>query len=388
MQRAPRIVGLVVICLAIFIGRARADSPDGPSPGYDQLVYQAQNLEQNGSSLASFCDYVDAYTLDPDAIPAAHALLDSLRSGGLPAHAPYAELTKIVGSPGPISAEIVSDDNIVAVTSRDELPAIADPQNNWPFTRVMWLYRRTLMSPGDMTCFVSIRYQTSDDQPLAERTGRLLYLLRQALVEKTSYLPLCDGAPFTVWLCRHSTDAGGEQWQNNIYFYDIADQRSSIEWIREIAHEYSHMAFPLLGGDYIEPEAWANGYYGERLLLRWIARGAAGGPAALEEAWGRTFAGYVNYDDKRIAPTLAIFDRYGLNETRLGMRDVGGMNYLFGMLLKVDDIAGSKALADMLWNLPQRGLVDPKLLLSGVRAALARGTHAGAKNTGDTDYHE
>jgi hypothetical protein len=388
MQRALRTFGIVAVIVAIFAGRAQADLSAGAAPTYDQLVFQAQRLQQNGETLAGFCDFVDAYTMSPGQDPAAQALLDSLRTGNLPVHAPIAELSKLIGASGSVSAQSMSDGNIVAISTHDELPAISDPQNGWPFTRVMWFYRRTSRVAGDMTCFAAIRYQTSDDQSLAERMGRLLCDFRDALVEKTGYFPLCDGQPFTVWLCRHSTDAGGEQWQNNIYFYDVTNARSSIEWIREIAHEYSHMAFPLVGGDYSEPEAWANGYYGERLLLRWVARGAAGGPAALEAAWGGTFTGYVNYENKRIIPALAIFDRYGLDQSRLDRRDAGGMNYLFGMLLSVDDKAGPKAIADLLWNLPQRGLVDPKQLVPGVRAALARGAQGAAKNAGDTESHE
>ena len=372
------LIGAIVAILAIVAGRLSASPVPSAPPSYDQLNTQAKSLEENGDSLAGFCDFIDAYTQMPGAAPAANALLGILHDGNLPIHAPFEQIGKLIGSSGPVYAQAMLDNNLIAVTSRDELAAKSDPQNNWPFTRVTWFYRRTLKSPGDMTCFVSIHYQTSDDQALAERAGRLLYVLRASLVEKTGYLPLCDGVPFNVWFCRHATDAGGEQWQNNIYFYDITNARSSIEWIREIAHEYSHMALPLLGGDYIEPEAWANGYYGERLLLRWVARGAAGGPAAVEQAWGGTFAGYVNYEDKRIAPALLLFDRFGLDADRLARRDAVGMDYLFGMLLKVDDTSGPKALAELLWSLPQKGIVDPKLLLPGVRAALAQAAKGGS----------
>jgi hypothetical protein len=372
MQPALRSFVLLAASLALFAGPLPASPVSAAAPSYDQLVLQAQQRLEVGDARAGFCDYIDAYALQPDAAPAANALLAALRDGALPVHAPAGELGKLIGSSGQVYALDMADQNLIAVTSRDELPATADPQNGWPFTRVIWFYRRAAKMPGDMTCFAAVRFQVADDRPLAERTGRLLNLLRTALVEKTGYLPLCDGVPFSVWLCRHATDAGGEQWRNNIYFYDIDDPRSSIEWIREIAHEYSHMAFPLLGGDYTEPEAWANGYYGERLLLRWVARGAAGGPSALEKAWGGTFSGYVNYRDEKITPGLALFERYGLDAGKLAQRDAGGMNYLFGMLLRIDDRAGSKALADLLWSLPQNGIVDPRILLPGVRTALAR----------------
>jgi hypothetical protein len=164
---------------------------------------------------------------------------------------------------------------------------------------------------------------------------------------------------------------GGEQWQDNIYFYGVQDQRSSIEWIREIAHEYSHMAFPIVGGDYTSPESWANGYIGERLLLRWIARGAAGGSSTLEKIWKSTFAGYANFDKKLIAPPLALFARNPLSSQWLSKRDANGMNYLIGMLLTVDDKAGAASCAELLWSLPQSAVVSPNLLLPRVRLLLS-----------------
>lgn len=377
MRRALRLAALLAATLlALAVPVQVRSAPKADSDDYDRLVLQARALLDDGNSLAAFCDYIDAYSARPDAAEAAQALADWLRSGNLPVHVPEAELAKLAQASGPIYALSMPDQNLVALASRTEMPAVTDPQNGWPFTRVMWFYRATDRVGGDLTCLAAVRFQTGDDAMLAQRTGRLLSVLRSALYERTGYLPLCDGVPFTVWLCRHATDAGGEQWRNNIYFYDIADQRSSIEWIREIAHEYSHMALPLIGGDYTEPEPWANGYYGERLLLRWIARGAAGGPTALEKAWGGTFSGYVNYDALRIEPCLALFNRHGVDSALLARRDATGMDYLFGMLLKVDDQAGPRALADLLWNLPQGGLVDPAQLVSGVRAALARGPRA------------
>jgi hypothetical protein len=339
---------------------------------YDQLVAQAQSLQQDGERLAAFCDYVEAYRLQPTANAASSALIKSVRDGSLPLHVPDSVLNSLVGLPGPVVVTSQLDGNVTVVTTRDETSPLNDPQNGWPFTRVAWIYRASSEPHGDMVCFAAIRFQTGDDQEMAERTGRLLSVIRQALVDKTGYKPLTDGVPFTVWLCRHATDAGGEQWRNSIYFYDIESPRASIEWIREIAHEFSHMALPIVGGDYTAPEPWANGYYGERLLLRWLSRGGGGGPAAVEKAWGGTFAGYPNFDAKLVAPALTTFAAHGISNTWIDRRDREGMEYLIGLLLTVDDKAGPKACADLLWNLPKAGLVDPRLLLPGARVALAQ----------------
>ncbi len=361
-----------IILLASILASLAAPITSAATLSYDQLIAQAHGLEQDGEKLAAFCDYVDAYKLQPARNTASDALLAEVRAGTLPVHVPDSVLSTLVGVGGPIKVTSDLDGNAYIVTSRDELTSMTDPQNGWPFTRAAWIYRSAGETRTDMICMAGLRFQSDEDQALAERTGRLLCVIRQALVDKTSYKPLTDGVPFTVWLCLHATDAGGEQWRNSIYFYDVNEPRASIEWIREIAHEFSHMALPLVGGDYTDPEPWANGYYGERLLLRWLSRGGGGGPTAVEKAWGGTFAGYANFDAKLIAPALNNFAAHGLSNSWIDHRDRDGMEYLIGMLLTIDDKAGPKTCADLLWNLPKSGLVDPKLLLPGARVALSQ----------------
>ncbi|MDR3709088.1 MAG: hypothetical protein P4L33_12375 [Capsulimonadaceae bacterium] len=358
----------ILACLSLAVPLAKC--AHGSQADYDQHVAKAQALDENGDSLAAFCEYIDAYTRSPKSLPAANALLDRLRTGTLPVHVPDEILSKLIGAGGPIEAKSFDGGAVISISPSSEIDPVNDPRSAWPFTRVTWFYRLSEKRQGERLCFAGIRCQTPDDLPLAERMGRLLCLLRKALVEKSGQLPLCDGLPINVWLCRHETDAGGEQWRNNIYFYEVATPRSSIEWIREIAHEYSHMAFPILGGDYTDPEPWANGYYGERLLLRWVARGAAGGAGALEKAWGQTFSGYANYERIKIAPPIALYRQNGLSSEWLDRRDAEGMNYVFGLLLTVDDRAGAKTCASLLWDLPQGGSVNPNLLLDGARAVL------------------
>ncbi|HEY3330934.1 MAG TPA: hypothetical protein VGK19_12985 [Capsulimonadaceae bacterium] len=363
------IAQLTLVLLLALATLPLARAADAPS--YDTLVSQAQSLDRDGERLAAFGCYLQAYRLQPESAPATAALLKAVRSGTLPIRVPESMLQAAVDTTHAVQITPLLDGKVMAVTSRDELDTFNDPQNGWPFTRCEWFYRASTDPAGEYVLYASVRWQSADDRALAERTGQLLAVLRAALTERTGNKPLTDGKPFNVWLCRHATDAGGEQWRNSIYFYQVGEQRSSIEWIREIAHEYSHMAFPIVGGDYSDPEPWANGYYGERLLLRWLSRGAAGGPAAVEKAWGGTFAGYPNFDIKLIAPPLSLYTRNGLSDEWLARRDRQGMDYLIGMLLAIDDKAGPQACARLLWDLPQAGLVDPAQLLPGARQALA-----------------
>ena len=56
-----------------------------------------------------------------------------------------------------------------------------------------------------------------------------------------------------------------------ILFFKVAQERSESEWLREIAHEYSHVVLPTFGGFRPPNEPFANGTLGETLAMTWIA---------------------------------------------------------------------------------------------------------------------
>jgi hypothetical protein len=344
--------------------------PSGAST-YAGLVSDGSKMLENGYSRTAFVDFAQAYALDSSQPEAAQAILNEINGGSLPVRLPKTALDMISSAGGPVSVFTLPNCDVTIVASKADLKIVYDPMNQWPFVRALWFYRKDDADPSQLICYAGIRAQHSSDEPLAQRIGSLLYLLREVMLEKSGYAPLTDGQPFTVWLSRPSGDGGGEQWRNNIYIYGIEDERSSIEWIRETAHEFSHLAFPIVGGDYTAPEAWANGYIGERLLLRWIAKGAYGGPPRLEKVWGETFSGYSNFDRKLITPPLNLFARIHLNKTWLERRDANGMDYLIGALLTIDDVSGANTCAQLLWSLPQGAVVDPVQLYPAFQKALS-----------------
>ena len=168
----------------------------------------------------------------------------------------------------------------------------AEPQHGWMFSRVAYVYvPATAGGANRLLC--RLHYTQDSDADLAARMGGLLALAHRTLTERTGREAVNGTSPFDVWLCRQG-QTGGEQWRSNIYFYDLGTPRSSIEWIREIVHEYGHLALPAIGG-YTDPEYWANGYYGERLITRWIARAPGGAgwsrQSGATSAAGRTSRG-------------------------------------------------------------------------------------------------
>ena len=63
---------------------------------------------------------------------------------------------------------------------------------------------------------------------------------------------------------------GAESYKQSLYFYDVATERSSIEWARQAAHELGHLLLPPIGR-FASPESFASGFLGERLLLQYLA---------------------------------------------------------------------------------------------------------------------
>jgi hypothetical protein len=246
-----------------------------------------------------------------------------------------------------------------------------DPVDDWPFSRAIYVFRGTDERTANLIC--TVHYQSDEFAGLAHHIGAFLALLDDVYTQKMMASRADDGYPFNVWLCSTApVSNGGEQWRNNIYFYDIGDDRSSIEWIREIAHEFSHLAFRPLGGDYTYPEAFANGYLGERLLVRWLWRGAAGGSKSVVATWGRTFEGYPNFARLLIDPAVKEFTSHGLDKTELARRDAVGMRYMIGMMLYIDDSCGSAEVGTVLQNIADRHTSNPNMLYSSAKDALEK----------------
>lgn len=57
----------------------------------------------------------------------------------------------------------------------------------------------------------------------------------------------------------------------DIVFYKTAQPRSEAEWLRELAHEYGHVALPPFNGFRPPLEPYGNGALGETLSMMWVA---------------------------------------------------------------------------------------------------------------------
>lgn len=318
-----RVLFYALLCTCLlctcFVGRAFADISSGPTLGA----------------------LVAAHKAEPDSRQSTQKLEDSV-SAGLPTLLDNDWLPSL-----PVDITPLPYDLGELIVPRNFLPTHAEePQHGWKFSKAAYVYQ-----PGQHNArlFCTVHYPMTTDAPLAIRVARLLSLAHQTLTQRTGEEAENGTVPFDVWLCRGG-QSGGEQWKTNLYLYDIDTPRSSIEWVREVVHEYSHLALPAIGG-YDAPEYWANGYLGERLIVRWLMR-LPDGPARVEAAWG-DFSGAPNFARLLLAPALAQYKKIGPNRVWLARKDEAGMRYMIGQALTFDDKYGAKRLGDALSRLPR-----------------------------------
>jgi len=334
--RMTRVFVYALLAFTVLLRPAAADYPS-----LETLLAQAHQAQNTGQTEAALEALVKARQNYPDSTHATQEL-EALVSAGLPARLRNTWLPAL-----PVEATPLPYDLGTLIVPKAYLPTHAtEPVHQWKFAKVAYVYT----DGGESArLFCAVHYPTDDQAPLAARMGRLLALAHQTLIQKTGQEAMNGTAPFDVWLCTGG-QSGGEQWRSNIYLYDLDTPRSSIEWIREIAHEYSHLALPAIGG-YDAPEYWANGYLGERLIVRWLMR-LPDGPARVQAVWG-DFSGAANFERLLIAPALAQYKKTGPSPTWLARKDEAGMRYLIGQALAFDDKYGSARLGDAFTRLPQ-----------------------------------
>ncbi len=289
---------------------------------------------------ASLGDLVAAHRAGPNAEQATGRLEASV-SAGLPAELKSDWLDAL-----PVDSTSLSYDLGTLIVPRAYLPTHAEePQHQWKFSKVVYVYQT---QDKMLKKLCAVHYNGEGNQTLAVRVARLLSLAHHTLAANTGHEAVNGADPFDVWLCAGGQN-GGEQWRSNLYLYTVDTPRSSIEWIREVVHEYSHLALPAVGG-YTAPEYWANGYLGERLIVRWLIRNT-NGSKKVEYAWG-DFSGAPNFTRLLLTPALVLYKKIGPSKVWLARKDELGMRYFIGQALTFDDKYGAKRLGDALARLP------------------------------------
>lgn len=217
--------------------------------------------------------------------------------------------------------------------------SLSDPKHRWHFTVACYGYFR-----NEHLNYPELRFrvyaQQTEDLPTAQRVCRLLLRLQEVAWQKLRLQVNLQGERvLNVWLCRQG-NSGGEQWRNNLYIYSVQEISHPLEWLREVAHEFSHALLPGITG-YTAPEPWANGYTGERLFITWMESLLRSGQLSPDDVCGASATDVRNFVQQRCLPLLYRWTTSGFPHSDFARTDVAGMSALIGMVLYIDSVYGS-----------------------------------------------
>jgi len=259
-------------------------------------------------------------------------------------------------------------------------PTYRDEKYQKPYTLACHVYIAVPASDGGETKYERrflVCAADPDSLDFAKSVARMLLLLYGERHERLRDDHSLSNPTVNVWLTERvesglSPDTGGEQFQNQIYLYNIHNQRSEVEWAREIAHEYGHYSLPAVSG-FTAPEEWANGVLGERLYLKWIREDLRSGKLKPEEVPIVSPAQLDDYFIRSIWPHIRRIMREGVDAQILARPKADGMDYYTGLVMYLDTVYGTSALVDAIVDTRSApNKVSPKAVdfLAAIRTSL------------------
>ncbi len=260
-------------------------------------------------------------------------------------------------------------------------PNYRDEKYQKPYRFACHVYAAFPAGNGDSEPVYRRRFLVCAPDPdalaFAKKVAKLLLLLygeRHARIhdDHPENLPTVN-----VWLTDRvepslSPDTGGEQFQNQIYLYNIHRERSEIEWAREIAHEYGHYALPGVTG-FDKPEEWANGVLGERLFLKWIRDDLRSGRLKNEDIPIVNPGLLDEFYSLSIWPLIRRIMANGTEGKSITSTTARGMDYYTGLAMYVDTLYGTPVLVNAILDTKSASrLTFPRApdFLTGVLTAL------------------
>jgi hypothetical protein len=144
-----------------------------------------------------------------------------------------------------------------------------DSLHHWPFPRAQYAY--AWHAPSSRW-ILKLRAHAGPDVT-ADLTANALQALasfHQTALVYASWDPTASGQPIDLWITTQGAP-GARAIGTNIYLYAVSTPRTPAEWLREIAHEYGHIALPGIGGFTNTDDPWADGDFAELLFLKWLS---------------------------------------------------------------------------------------------------------------------
>jgi len=231
---------------------------------------------------------------------------------------------------------------LVIMSADREAPA-TDPRFGWKFDRACHGYVLD-RDAGRWEIALMIHYQAAagrERRALAANCGGLLLraqCLRAAYLGSGLESAVAHRRPLEVWLTDDG-NPGAESHGGNIYLCAAATPRSPAEWVRQLIHEYGHVALPGID-HFAGPEPWANGRLGEQLFAQWLARCRE---LAAPHPWlTDAKLGHLTADADRC---VGIFLREGPASALVDDTSAAGMDYYLGFANYVERAFGARVLS-------------------------------------------
>jgi len=231
---------------------------------------------------------------------------------------------------------------LVIMSADREAPA-TDPRFGWKFDRTCHGYVLD-RDAGRWEIALIIHYQAAAGRERQALAANCAGLLLRAQCLRASYLgsglesAVAHRRPLDVWLTDDG-NPGAESHGGSIYLCAAATPRSSAEWVRQLIHEYGHVALPGID-HFAGPEPWANGRLGEQLFAQWLARCRELGTP---DAWlAQADLTRLMADADRC---VGIFLREGPASALVDNPSAAGMDYYLGFANYVERAFGPRVLS-------------------------------------------
>ena len=241
---------------------------------------------------------------------------------------------------------------------------IYEARRGGSYTQTASIYTPAPRKRGLLQRTVLLHYHADDTRNAhraARLIARLLHLHRAHFGQDTTFYHAAPTAE--VWFNApppaHRTEWGGETWTHHVYLYapPVPDkespdkggldkggkERSLIEWVRTLCHEWGHLTLPAARG-FDSPENDAAGFLGERLYLKWLSEDTATVADDFVTPDGLTL-----YQNRQVLPLIARLHDGGPASSDLKRRDTDGMDYYIALALASDTAFGSRLLARALF---------------------------------------
>lgn len=296
----------------------------------------------------------------------------SVRAFAAPFPLPPSAPDRAALSAAGVSVEELPGGFAVAMLPTNRTIDAADSRYGWRFGRAIFVYGPRADEPPGLWRTVTIHHEPGDALPalrIARLCARLLRLHRERFGRDALFGR--GGRAADVWLTANTPpnpDAaswGGETRDDQVYVFGTRTERTPIEWVRTVAHEWGHLTLPAARG-FTAPENDAAGFLGERLYLKWLRAEARGNAAKLPDD-GTETAGLDTYYARQIAPLIARFQTTGPEGRAWEGRDAETMDLYIGAALATDDALGSELLGRGLFRVLG---VRPRDLLQAIATAV------------------